>query len=387
VFKTRSGRTISRATPARTRANRIERPPKQKKTRPIKTDKAKGPKLTAPLSILTKDLHHIPVRDMNAWVNRSVAVRIKEVEDRKGKIPRPMNSFMLYRSAYAERTKAWCDQNNHQVVSSVSGESWPMEPKEVRDMFNDFAKIERMNHQKAYPNYKFTPAKPGTPSRRRKSESPADEDSTHRINLDEPDAEWLPTDHGRDQKTLAGVRPTAFPPSGNFAAESFTMKPAPNVPRLFSPSFPEATDSISQHHGNPYYHMAAQQPSRMPPAEPTHFHGIYTAAHELTGMPGGLHRNLFHDPGGSHDLQSEHQIDPTLLDYPTAVSLGLATPGMAQQFPFAQGEQDFGNVEIGREIMLNYQNPFHLEPWQGQHQVNPSHESESTESEFNKWHD
>ncbi|KAF2763737.1 hypothetical protein EJ03DRAFT_283525, partial [Teratosphaeria nubilosa] len=96
---------------------------------------------------------------MDAWVNRSAEVRRQEVEKRNGYVTRPMNSFMLYRSAFAERTKHWCLQNNHQVVSSVAGESWPLEPQEVRDQYNDWAKLERANHAAAHPGYKFSPSK------------------------------------------------------------------------------------------------------------------------------------------------------------------------------------------------------------------------------------
>ncbi|KAK8168691.1 high mobility group box domain-containing protein, partial [Phyllosticta citrichinensis] len=103
---------------------------------------------------------------MEEWVNRSESVRREEVAKRHGYITRPMNSFMLYRSAYADRTKIWCLQNNHQVVSSVSGESWPMEPPEVREHYNDLAKLERLNHQKAHPEYKFCPTKSASTARK-----------------------------------------------------------------------------------------------------------------------------------------------------------------------------------------------------------------------------
>lgn len=96
---------------------------------------------------------------MEVWVTRSLEERRREVEQRRGYVPRPMNSFMLYRSAYAERTKFWCSKNNHQVVSSVSGASWPLEPPAIRDKYNAYAKLERINHQRAHPGYKFSPAK------------------------------------------------------------------------------------------------------------------------------------------------------------------------------------------------------------------------------------
>lgn len=114
-------------------------------------------------------MSHIPVKDIDAWVNRSAEDRRKEVAKKKGKIARPMNSFMLYRSAYAERTKEWCAQNNHQVVSRASGQSWPLEPKEVREKYEKLAAIERDNHQKAHPGYKFAPNKAQPPLKKKRS--------------------------------------------------------------------------------------------------------------------------------------------------------------------------------------------------------------------------
>ncbi|KAG9800399.1 hypothetical protein KCU63_g25214, partial [Aureobasidium melanogenum] len=113
--------------------------------------------LQAPLSVLTKN-SDTPLRDMEAWANRSVEERRSEVT-KANKIARPMNRFMLYRSAYAERTKKWCDQNNHQIVSKVTGQSWKkLEPKEIKDYYDRLATIERENHQRAFPEYKFSPA-------------------------------------------------------------------------------------------------------------------------------------------------------------------------------------------------------------------------------------
>lgn len=99
-----------------------------------------------------------------------------------------MNSFMLYRSAYAERTKQWCTQNNHQIVSSVSGESWPMEPPEVRRQFEEWAKTERQHHHEAHPNYKFSPSK--TSNKRRKGEFSEDEEEPSDVEDRDPDGDY-----------------------------------------------------------------------------------------------------------------------------------------------------------------------------------------------------
>ena len=190
-MRTRSGRSTRGRTDSpfstgksRNSKSPATRPRKEKKA--SKLDKSKTPKLTAPLSVLTKDME-VPLKDMEAWVNRPAEVRQQEVVKRNGYVTRPMNSFMLYRSAYAERTKQWCLQNNHQVVSSVSGESWPMEPEEVRNQFNEWAKIERDNHAKAHPDYKFSPSK--ATNKRRKGEFTDDEDDASELDGD-PDGEY-----------------------------------------------------------------------------------------------------------------------------------------------------------------------------------------------------
>ncbi|KAJ8116263.1 hypothetical protein OPT61_g2291 [Boeremia exigua] len=210
-YTTRSSRSVrSKGTSSPPRRHDSPQPkptPKARKAKVAKGEKVKTPKLTAPLSVLTETLRHIPVKDMEAWVNRSADVRCKEAEKRNGYVTRPMNSFMLYRSAYAERAKAWCLQNNHQIVSSVAGESWPLEPPEVRDRFNEYAKIERINHQNAHPTYKFSPSKAAAPPRKRKDEWSDEEPS------DLEDAEWAPDNGRRSRQTKRFQRSISYPPN------------------------------------------------------------------------------------------------------------------------------------------------------------------------------
>lgn len=155
-------------------------PPRRKKrqTQQEKEDKAEEkkasiPKLSAPLSELTKDSSE-KIRDMKAWVHRPSEVRYKEVK-KDGFIGRPMNSFMLYRAAYSARVQNWCKAHNHQVVSSIAGTSWGMETTEIKQLYTDLAKIERDNHKKAHPEYVFKPKK-NTLSRKRKEAAEPSED-------------------------------------------------------------------------------------------------------------------------------------------------------------------------------------------------------------------
>ncbi|PKS07864.1 hypothetical protein jhhlp_006472 [Lomentospora prolificans] len=132
-------------------------------------------KVQKPLSELEKDYPQIPVADIDSYVRRAKETRLQEVAQGKppGKIKRPMNAFMLYRKAYQHLAKTVCTQNNHQVVSQVCGDGWPLEPLEIKNLYNEWAKIERENHQKAHPGYKFTPSKPTKKPRREEPDSDA----------------------------------------------------------------------------------------------------------------------------------------------------------------------------------------------------------------------
>ncbi|KAK1757589.1 hypothetical protein QBC47DRAFT_296234 [Echria macrotheca] len=163
VITTRSGTMIQRGAASKAlgpKAARVEKSVAKKKkdrAKPVKN----MPNLDKPMSELTQ-ASQIPVADIESYVSRSVETRRREVETGKnpGRVKRPMNAFMLYRKAYQQRAKEWASQHNHQIVSRVCGLSWPLEPEAIRQQFKDWADIERDNHQKAHPDYKFTPSKP-----------------------------------------------------------------------------------------------------------------------------------------------------------------------------------------------------------------------------------
>lgn len=132
---------------------------------------------------------------------------------------------MLYRSAYSERTKVWCVGNNHQVVSSVSGESWPLEPPGVRDFYNELAKIERINHQMAHPDYKFSPAKPGAAGKNIKRKEVDSDDESEPSDINDADAEWGATHRTRAKQFKRPGRDAGYPARANLGdaqnAQSF----------------------------------------------------------------------------------------------------------------------------------------------------------------------
>jgi hypothetical protein len=289
---------------------------KTKPKKKSKLDRSKTPQLTAPLSVLTKDME-VPMKDMDEWVHRPAEVRRQEVEKRNGYVTRPMNSFMLYRSAYAERTKQWCLQNNHQVVSSVSGESWPMEPPEVREQFNKWAKIERANHAAAHPDYKFSPSK--ATSKRRKDE---DSDNDEHDGLDDPDGEYRGTRNVR-QKRQQTVEPAYLPSSHSFESTPYYSQQNPSYEfRYVAPGRPLPSNVAFDASGLPFnpqtgaymqpvvaqqqpqYQYAVQEP--LPPREPTpQSLGNY-------GLPGGQPQELFTNSRTSTPMQQYNQYSQSV---------------------------------------------------------------------------
>jgi len=281
-MRTRSGRsTRARTDSPFSTGNRVSKSPasRSKKSKKSKVDKSKTPKLTAPLSVLTKDLS-APLKDMDEWVNRSAETRRKEVEKRNGYVTRPMNSFMLYRSAYAERTKQWCTQNNHQVVSSVSGESWPMEPQEVRDQFNEWAKIERDNHQKAHPEYKFSPAK--TTSKRRKGDDSDDDAELSDVDERNPDGEYR---GGRSlrQKREAAQEAVPLNDTYGFTSNPYYGRQAPAYEQsqyqYANPGRPLPSNVAYDHNGLPYNPQTGTYVQQQ-----TYQHPSYTYVQDVVGM-------------------------------------------------------------------------------------------------------
>ncbi|KAK5164725.1 hypothetical protein LTR04_001646 [Oleoguttula sp. CCFEE 6159] len=330
---TRSGRPIAHSGSPHTSVKgdkaKVTKP-KVKKPKASKVDKQKTAELTAPLSELTKN-SGIPIKNMEEWVNRSAEVRRAEVAKRKGYVTRPMNSFMLYRSAYAERTKFWCSQNNHQVVSSVSGESWPLEPAEVRERYNKYALIERANHQLAHPSYKFSPNKPTTPARSKKigEQYDEDDDEEEKSDSDDPDAEWGPPTRRKKQArpSRREERQAVYPTTSNYHGDRYDQN-FDQYNDVYESSWDNtpigkpmpAAYGHDDLYFRPYYPTAVHQNALAPRIEELRERVAhqpsqrYGGEQSLIGLPGGQHPELLrsrtHTP-----VQYHSQIDPSLLDF------------------------------------------------------------------------
>ncbi|KAL1964648.1 hypothetical protein VTN77DRAFT_6674 [Rasamsonia byssochlamydoides] len=357
---TRSGRSIlPPGSPVGVRSavadkTRVQKSPRaRRRTKPAKTGKgAATPNITAPLSVLTKDMTHIPVKDMEAWVNRPIEVRRREVAQKNGKIARPMNSFMLYRSAYADRTKEWCAQNNHQVVSRASGQSWPLEPPEIREKFELLAIIERDNHQKAHPEYKFAPNKTQTPPRKKRS---IEEDDSSDIDEAEFDIQSTSPPHPKRARSsevdscYESRESTPFDSQGSVLSDSFNQSPWKinthnanrPIPGLMSP--PEQTFYYPQHGMQPSMMRSHVEDAPFP--KPGFAGGYYNASATLAGIPGHIHHDLLRSyPTVATPPQiDDSQLDPQLLAVDNTVVDVAARPFSNCQYTLWQSEHELNS--------------------------------------------
>ena len=316
-IRTRSGRTIgSPLTPDEPKLSRRSRSPRPKKaTRAAKVAKTRGPVIAEPLSVLTRD-YTTPVRDMEAWVNRSVDIRMQEVQRKNGYVARPMNSFMMYRSAYAERVKQYCKENNHQVVSQVSGSSWPLEPKEIRSHYEKLASLERDNHQAAHPDYKFAPNKNGS-SKKRKD---LDDDAS-----DMSDPDWEDSRRGGTKRSRLGRHDTSRSRTSTpFETPRAIQHPMAHTwhPSSYQAANPDGQAPMvlgSDDYGSHYYQTTitpygqyAEDVSVRRLENPFPHHNLPTP---LIGLPNGDHQDLLqpHHRAPTSMTMQHDPLDPRLL--------------------------------------------------------------------------
>ena len=352
-MQTRSGRAVrspESATSRRRAASPRKRPPRRKAGKANKG----GPVIDQPLSILTEG-YEVPVRDMEKWATRSVDVRMEEVAKKNGYVSRPMNSFMLYRSAYAERVKRFCKENNHQVVSQVTGASWPLESDEIRKKYEKLALLERDNHQAAHPEYKFAPNKSGKKRGR-------DEDDS------DSDGEW--GGRGKRSRTAGSVRrddtrsstatpfegdrwgyasPGPYAPYGYQNPSSYTYQ----YPDRPMPMYPD-----SRHVHGQYWQQQVRQHGAPGYVEDVHFskaeHGFPVQDNMLSmvGLPNADGQHLLADTG------AEAMLDPRLGGMESNFAIPSVEGAPRASYPqeaFHPGNATLSGYEAGSDFDREFQ--------------------------------
>ncbi|KAK2611351.1 hypothetical protein N8I77_004697 [Diaporthe amygdali] len=341
----------------------------------------KTPKITEPLSESTKHLS-VPMIDIEAYVNRSEAERKAEVENSKtpGKIKRPMNAFMLYRKAYQGRTKEHCTQNNHQLVSQVCGDSWPLEPEHIRNKFTEWARIERENHAKTWPEYKFAPKKPK--DLKRKAE---EEEGDEELPLEDYDHET-----GRLIKRPRSNRTTPVPEADHVYAHQvpYYTQYSPQQSGMIVPGRAQIQMSSYEYTNPnkpmpaPYNHMSFQQQSHYlsSQAMPTRNQqlrsfGVEDVAFHKTASPG----NPYHSP--QQTLMDQYTTAP-----PPQQHMEQTAHAPDQMFD-PQFAASFGNLggvlyQAAGDGSFDHNNPLLLEPNSIEHFVMDGQASQVTSEGF-----
>lgn len=142
----------SAPSPGATRAESRKARHRGRKTVPKMED---FPGLEKPFSEMPHKDGLDPMAEITTHVYRSIKERQREAEI-AGKVKRPANAFILYRTAYGDAFK----HAGVKTVSHMAGKSWGMESSRVRDEFIALAKDDKMLHEIAFPNYRFAPRAP-----------------------------------------------------------------------------------------------------------------------------------------------------------------------------------------------------------------------------------
>lgn len=321
--------------------------PREKKARPRKTTGGRGNTggvvINAPMSQSTLHLTHIPIKDMCAWAHRSEEER-REQAEKKQSIPRPMNAFMMYRLAYSNRAKEFLNVKNYQIVNTAIAQSWALESDEVRNFYNDMSKIERDNHQRTHPTYKFRPNRgpafasaritgPATP--------PASADTIENDNAAWSDGEYGSPHsfhhhyHDRSQSldTVSDYHSRDSTPfdhssvdhSSSYSWNSFPSATMPTIqPSALHGGLGSQVEDV-------HYHRSSPVPANVQ----------YDLSNGLAGLPGSTHHELLQTQA-SHI--AEGNLDPQMLAYPESQHMNMqpAFAPVANPYPI-WGEEDAAN--------------------------------------------
>ncbi|KAL8942737.1 MAG: hypothetical protein Q9216_001485 [Gyalolechia sp. 2 TL-2023] len=273
--------------------------------------------ISAPLSQLCLD---VPVVDVFVKVNRSIEERQEEAR-RDNKIKRPSNSFMLYRSAYGERVKALYPQNNHQIISRICGASWKMETPDIKEKFSTYYELEKENHAKAHPTYKFSPAK-SSPSRKRRGTDDSSDDEDRVSQAGDFDSEYRPRGARRSRlvKTPRTSTPTSYPASPPALLNSnygllYNQGLGFNASswQVCNPGKPMPIPMDGPINSQYYQTTVYQRAPNMEDVFVRRRDGQPSSSQALIGLPGGSHEELL-GVDSAEDSPSP-QVDPLLLSY------------------------------------------------------------------------
>lgn len=294
--------------------------------------------LEAPLSVLVREIDTVTDTNIEEYVKRGPEARQAEVQDSKDlKVKRPMNAFMLYRKAFQNRTKEWKKHDNHQVISQICGASWGIEAEELKQQFDEWAKIERENHKRAFPDYKFAPAKA-------KNKKPSSS-SARRAETDDDDGsdlggyEWEDNSGPPSRNASRAGRRVVYDPGAEYSSRMQSYPTYPTYPhqhpspvmhtqripalqssfQYSNPGKPRPADYGAGLGHNQYYQQSSDYMTRgPPPAYPQHMaYGGGGGMQGMTSYVENVYMNKANSPANSfHGSPIDHYGDMMGSAYP-----------------------------------------------------------------------
>lgn len=76
-----------------------------------------------------------------------------------GTIPRPKNSFIIFRNDYSARIKVQYSNMTVGKISGIVSQAWKIQPTSVLQFFEILSMVSYQRHKAMYPDYKYAPQK------------------------------------------------------------------------------------------------------------------------------------------------------------------------------------------------------------------------------------
>lgn len=160
-----------------------------------------------------------------------------------GRIPRPRNAFIIFRSYYNARhaplPSAGGAKTNQNEVSRQAAKVWKSLTPEQQKPYQDQAKREKEEHHRLYPDYRYAPngkkCAPAKPRPRSQTTNTASKRKARQDRVDYTDSESEGDDSYNDRSATPIV---AAPPARN-------LRPRAEVSRYISPVPSDLTRSPS----------------------------------------------------------------------------------------------------------------------------------------------
>ncbi|KAL8942414.1 MAG: hypothetical protein Q9216_001678 [Gyalolechia sp. 2 TL-2023] len=120
----------------------------------------------APITMTGGGPGAISIYPTHKAVGRKAVTAVEPIINKKDKVARPPNAFILYRQFHHNKIVAQHPKLHNNQISIILGKQWQNEKTEVKALFKDMAEDIKRKHLSAHPDYQYQPRKPAEKKRR-----------------------------------------------------------------------------------------------------------------------------------------------------------------------------------------------------------------------------